>query len=177
MIRLMEKYYRVLDIEPDATPDEVRQAYLDLLRVWNPEQFSDDPRLQKKAKRKLKEAFEAYNEIVAIQAALKPRASIADSSRALSGSMPAELTHKEKGLKINAREEYGTSNTYEEAISTFTLRLLRAMILGFLIAFPVSFYFFVTSSGLAAAISFLLTWLGVIVVAFRLVRKGDRKSS
>jgi hypothetical protein len=53
-------YYRVLDLQPGASKDEVKQAYKDLISVWHPDRFSHNPRLQQKAQEKVKEINAAY---------------------------------------------------------------------------------------------------------------------
>lgn len=58
----IERYYIALGLRPGASPDEVRQAYRDLVKVWHPDRFSDD-RLKQKAEEKLKEINEAYNSL------------------------------------------------------------------------------------------------------------------
>lgn len=55
-----ERYYRVLDLDPGATDEEVHQGYLDLTWVWHPDRFSGHPRLQQKAQCKLQEINEAH---------------------------------------------------------------------------------------------------------------------
>lgn len=55
-----ERYYRVLDLDPGATDEEVHQGYLDLTWVWHPDRFSGHPRLQQKAHCKLQELNEAH---------------------------------------------------------------------------------------------------------------------
>ena len=59
----LEKYYGVLGLKPDASEQEVKNAYRDLAKVWHPDRFAHDPRLQQKAQDKLKEINEAYEEI------------------------------------------------------------------------------------------------------------------
>ncbi len=53
-------YYRVLGLEPGASVDELKLAHRDLVKVWHPDRFADDPRLQMKAQEKLKQINEAY---------------------------------------------------------------------------------------------------------------------
>lgn len=55
-----EQYYRVLEIEPGASPEEVHQGYLDLTWVWHPDRFVGHPRLQQKAQCKLQQLNEAH---------------------------------------------------------------------------------------------------------------------
>src|SRR5262245_58953247 len=44
-----EQDYRTLGLDPDASLEEIRQAYRDLMRVWHPDRFAHDPRLLAKA--------------------------------------------------------------------------------------------------------------------------------
>ena len=52
--------YGVLGLAPGATPDEVKTAYRDLVKVWHPDRFSDHDRLREKAQRQLQLYNEAY---------------------------------------------------------------------------------------------------------------------
>jgi hypothetical protein len=56
----MNKYYRLLGLRYDAPLSEIKQAYRDLVRVWHPDRFARDERLQKRATEKLIELNEAY---------------------------------------------------------------------------------------------------------------------
>ena len=55
----------ILEIGADATEDEAKQAYKDLVAVWHPDRFSHNPRLKKKAEAKLKEANLAFENVLA----------------------------------------------------------------------------------------------------------------
>jgi hypothetical protein len=57
--------YRTLELSYGASKEEVRQGYKDLVRVWHPDRFAQDPRLRKKAEEKLKEINVAYGELMA----------------------------------------------------------------------------------------------------------------
>jgi len=57
----IERYYRVLNLEPTASPEDVYAAYRDLVRVWDPQRFATQPNLELMAEAKLKEIIEAYN--------------------------------------------------------------------------------------------------------------------
>jgi TonB family protein len=54
---------RILEIEPEASLEEIRQAYRDQTKVWHPDRFSNDIRLQKKAEDKLKQINLAYQRL------------------------------------------------------------------------------------------------------------------
>ena len=53
----------ILGLKPGASQEEVNQAYRDLVKVWHPDRFVDNPRLQKKAEEKVKEINAAYEYI------------------------------------------------------------------------------------------------------------------
>jgi tetratricopeptide (TPR) repeat protein len=63
-MRDIKEYFEILGFEPAASIEEVREAYIDLVKVWHPDRFSDDPKLQSKAQAKLKEINEAYQQIL-----------------------------------------------------------------------------------------------------------------
>ena len=54
--------YRILEVEPGASLEEIKRAYRELARVWHPDRFPNDPRLQSKAQEKLKQINLAYEE-------------------------------------------------------------------------------------------------------------------
>src|SRR5215212_11433169 len=58
------KAYQVLGVKPGVSNSELKAAHRDLAKVWHPDRFLHDPRLQEKAQEKLKEINEAY-ELVA----------------------------------------------------------------------------------------------------------------
>jgi hypothetical protein len=55
-----KQYRRVLNVPADASPEAIRQAYLDLARVWHPDRFHSDERLRKIAGEHLREVNVAY---------------------------------------------------------------------------------------------------------------------
>ncbi len=56
----MEKHCRILGVRPGASTNEIRKAYHELIKVWHPDRFPNDPSLQQKALEKTKEITEAY---------------------------------------------------------------------------------------------------------------------
>jgi hypothetical protein len=55
--------YEVLGLRPGASLDEAKQAHRDLVKVWHPDRFSNDPRLQARAQEKLQEINAAYDRV------------------------------------------------------------------------------------------------------------------
>lgn len=56
----LSKSYQILGLEAGASPEQVKQAYRDLVTVWHPDRFSHDERLRQIAQNKLKEIRGAY---------------------------------------------------------------------------------------------------------------------
>jgi len=56
----IEKCFKILEVDRNASPDEIKQAYKDTVNVWHPDRFSSNSRLQQKAEEKLKEVNRAY---------------------------------------------------------------------------------------------------------------------
>ena len=71
---LMKQYFDILELQPGATPEEVKAAYRDLAKVWHPDRFEGDSRLKSKAAEKLAEINDAYEKIRAYQARQRARA-------------------------------------------------------------------------------------------------------
>jgi len=59
----IRRSFEILEIGADATEDEARQAYKDLVAVWHPDRFFHNPRLKKKAEEKLIEANLAFENV------------------------------------------------------------------------------------------------------------------
>ena len=59
----ISRCYRILGLPPSAPVDDVKRAYRDLAKVWHPDRFAGDERLQKKAQDNLKRINEAYDRL------------------------------------------------------------------------------------------------------------------
>ncbi|TSA02762.1 MAG: hypothetical protein D4R81_04445 [Nitrospiraceae bacterium] len=56
----MKDYYDILEVPPNATQEEIKQAWREQLQVWHPDRFLHNPSLRSKAEEKAKEINEAY---------------------------------------------------------------------------------------------------------------------
>jgi len=56
----IQRCFEVLELDAKASPTEVKQAYKDMVNVWHPDRFPNNPRLKQKAEMKLKEINAAY---------------------------------------------------------------------------------------------------------------------
>lgn len=61
----LDDCYKLLEIAPTASDDEVKNAHRDLTKVWHPDRFQSDPAMQLRAQEKLKSLNEAYETIKA----------------------------------------------------------------------------------------------------------------
>ena len=67
-------HLRELDLGEDATAAEIREAYRDLAKVWHPDRFPNDARMQGKATDKLRRIIEAYEYLQTHPQRSEPRA-------------------------------------------------------------------------------------------------------
>ncbi|UCF73304.1 MAG: DnaJ domain-containing protein [Deltaproteobacteria bacterium] len=56
----IKRFFEILELDRNASLDEAKQAYKDMVNIWHPDRFSNNPRLKRKAEEKLKEANLAY---------------------------------------------------------------------------------------------------------------------
>ncbi len=68
------KCFQILGLLSGASKEQIKQAHLDLVKVWHPDRFAHDPRLQAHAQEKLKEINEAYDVLTSPQVHAGPSA-------------------------------------------------------------------------------------------------------
>ena len=59
----IQQNFKKLGFDHNATAQEAKDAYKTLVRIWHPDQFSNDPVFKARAEEKLKEINVAYSEI------------------------------------------------------------------------------------------------------------------
>ncbi len=107
----LHRYYEILELKPGASPEEVKQAYKDLVSVWHPDRFSHNPRLQQKAQEKLKEINRAYEAIESYRTGMRPAIFQPDHPPLLRlRSKPTPLSHQDVVQMI---QEKGFNHPYD----------------------------------------------------------------
>jgi uncharacterized protein YjbI with pentapeptide repeats len=75
-MRDLEWCYRILELKPGASLEEVNQAYKDLVFIWHPDRIpQDNPRLLEKAQEKLKDLNSARDRLRANRSAASTKSS------------------------------------------------------------------------------------------------------
>jgi hypothetical protein len=105
---------RILNLQPGCSADEVRQAYLDLVKVWHPDRFQSDGRLTARAERELRDINDAYG---LLQAGTRSKTSTRDS--------PAQSSPAEQESRFTPRPR---SSGSPETPSQFSLA--RSIVMG-----------------------------------------------
>lgn len=94
----VEDCYRLLDLRPGASREEIRKTYLLLVNVWHPDRFVHAPELQAKAHEKLQAingAFETIQEAPLGRAPSAADGPVASSPPAAASTGPAPRTPAE----------------------------------------------------------------------------------
>ncbi len=60
----IKRCLEILELESVTSPEVLKQAYRDMAKIWHPDRFHDNPRLQKIASAKLTEINEAYKTLL-----------------------------------------------------------------------------------------------------------------
>ena len=122
-MRNVDRYYRILELEPGASPEEVRQGYRDLTVVWHPDRFVHYPRLQKKAQEKIKQINEAHEQLRSLLSPVKATASVPQPqykpSRPQSSSPTARNSHRQR---VSRATEADYKRALEDYIQTIRHR-------------------------------------------------------
>lgn len=64
-----QHWYRLLNLEPGASPEEVKRAFREQVGLWHPDRFAGDPVAQRRAADRLRQIIEAYHGLLAEPAA------------------------------------------------------------------------------------------------------------
>ncbi len=59
----IREYYKILNLQPGASAEEVKQAYRNLAFLWHPDRYPQDSQQQAQAEHKFKEINHAYDQL------------------------------------------------------------------------------------------------------------------
>ncbi|MGA2660974.1 MAG: J domain-containing protein [Verrucomicrobiota bacterium] len=98
----IREHYRLLELEPGAPIEAVKAAYRELLKVWHPDRFPNDPGFQARATQKTAAINEAYEKISAYLA----RHSTESRAGATAAAAEREAARQARGAaEAKGREE------------------------------------------------------------------------
>jgi len=63
MTKEILRCFEILELEPEASLKDVKQAYREMAKVWHPDRFPNDSKLRVKAQEKLKQINLAYEKL------------------------------------------------------------------------------------------------------------------
>lgn len=106
------EFYRELDLEPGSNLASVRQSYRQLVKVWHPDRFGNDLKLQDVANDKLKKINFAYESLVAF---------IENGAKAESSSFP-EAKRKTKSPPKPSSKTPAASDIYSNGLRRYYAR-------------------------------------------------------
>ncbi|MBW1743990.1 MAG: J domain-containing protein [Deltaproteobacteria bacterium] len=115
----IRRCFEILELDRNASPDEAKQAYKDIVNIWHPDRFSHNPRLKQKAEAKLKKvnvAYETVQSFLSKKQTAQPEQKAAQQPQA--GPKPRDRTE--------AAVEEGTRMVLE--VSSYLYKTLRRMV-------------------------------------------------
>jgi tetratricopeptide (TPR) repeat protein len=135
MNQQIKDFYRELDLEPGDDLVSVRESYRQLVKVWHPDRFTHDHKLQTMANDKLRRIILAYEALLAFFEA----EGIAQSSSPPKAEAPAGSDWLEEVIKMSRndrppktpRAAHG-SNIYHAGLSRYRARDYKAALRLFL---------------------------------------------
>ncbi len=118
MSDLERHYYKVLELEPGATLDEINQAYKDLAFIWHPDRIpKDNDRLQQKAEKKLREINEAREKL----RYLKDKYQTTQKKMAAEQKPPAKTNQQSKPNSDLSGKDFSRANLSNKDLSSRNL--------------------------------------------------------
>jgi curved DNA-binding protein CbpA len=112
-MRDLDQCYKLLGLEPGASPEEVNQAYKDLAFIWHPDRIPEDNlRLRQKAEEKLKEINQARDQLRSVRPSVSKK-----TAQSRSGSGEASDHHKKSPRshqKAQPKSHYQTKSAHSD---------------------------------------------------------------
>ena len=112
----MSDPYSVLGVSPNASDEEIKKAYRELVRKYHPDNYHDNP-LSDLAQEKMKEVNEAYNSVTQMRGGGNNSGSYRPGS-SYSGASTASV----EGARVRAAINSGDIELAEELLKGFSAR-------------------------------------------------------
>lgn len=124
-------YYQILGLKSSASKEEIKQAYKDLLNVWTPDRFSNEPSLHQKAQQKIKEIDEAYEKLLLHLASARSTASQVSSGFKTSRTIHDNTTNRVEPVykPIESNKQTSDDNRTKQAIKFFSWKSFIAAVI------------------------------------------------
>jgi hypothetical protein len=127
----------MLGLKADATDDEIKQTYRDLVKVWHPDRFANDARLRTKAEEHLKEINAAYRALETGSFDREPPSSPQKPEQSSYQAPPASKSRSRAPHDQTLRfSVYIASALLIAAIAGFAVQALRHNVPGLVVPVP-----------------------------------------
>ncbi|MEI7821720.1 MAG: J domain-containing protein [Verrucomicrobiota bacterium] len=126
--------YRILDLEPGASLEEIKRAYRELVKVWHPDRFRSDPKLQAKAGEKLKQINLAYERLCKEAAAEGSHKAAATKTKAATNPAPERTRPEDEATHVPPVKDPSSTNEPENVHLTRWIWMAAAVVALLIIA-------------------------------------------
>ncbi|MBD2680176.1 MULTISPECIES: tetratricopeptide repeat protein [Nostoc] len=110
--------YEILELEPGASPAQLKRAYRKLVKVWHPDRFFDRKQKQE-AEEKIKKINAAYNKLKS-EYSSEPPTTVNPSSSSPKKPTKVSVKRWDAEAFYTLGVENATQGRYEDAIADFT---------------------------------------------------------
>jgi len=126
--------FRILDLEPGASFEDVKRSYRELVRVWHPDRFRSDPKLQAKAEEKLKQINLAYERLCKEAAAEGSHKAAATKTKAATNPAPERTRPEDEATHVPPVKDPSSTNEPENVHLTRWIWMAAAVVALLIIA-------------------------------------------
>ncbi|MFN6517226.1 MAG: DnaJ domain-containing protein [Nostoc sp. CreGUA01] len=110
--------YEILELEPGASPAQLKRAYRKLVKVWHPDRFFNQKEKQE-AEEKIKKINAAYNKLKS-EFSFEPPTTVNPSSSSPKNPTKVSVKRWDAEAFYTLGVENATNGRYEDAIADFT---------------------------------------------------------
>ncbi|WP_414567212.1 J domain-containing protein [Nostoc sp. CCY 9925] len=110
--------YEILELEPGASPAQLKRAYRKLVKVWHPDRFFNQKQKQE-AEEKIKKINAAYNKLKS-EYSFEPPTTVNPSSSSPKNPPKVSVKRWDAEAFYTLGVENATQGRYEDAIADFT---------------------------------------------------------